>query len=246
VSHPDARLRLVDVAMIDARPHVLYRSLIGGPATMGAAHDLVLEWLALHDLERGETTVLGLIGSFESSFTELRIGGELVAVTYYPYAEPGASIGWLPVRELVVGTEEDWLPAVTQEHLTHHATDRCPSTALYCEGWAVATAASDGSRLVWVQGGHQVEDDGTVVAWPIEVATVDAASGVEAPRVDLGAISLPGASPDERPTAIDADGSFVVVSRVGPDRAVVLILPDGQVRTVGLEGATAMLWEEGT
>jgi hypothetical protein len=247
VSHPDARLRLVDVAMIDARPHALYRSLIGGPATMDAANwDLVLEWLALYDLERGETTVLGLIGSFESSFTELRIGGGLVAVTFHPYADGGASIGWMPVRELVAETEEDWLPALAQEHLTHHATDRCPSTQLYCEGWAIATAASDGSRLVWVQGGHQVDEDSTVVAWPMEVAPVDAASGAETPRVDLGAISLPGASPDERPTAIDADGSFVVVSRVGPDRAVVLVLPDGEVRAVGLEGATAMLWEEGS
>jgi hypothetical protein len=244
ISHPDARLTLVDVVVVDGSPHVLYRELIGGPASTDASWLIVLEWLVLHNLDDGDMRVLGLIGSYESSHTQMRIGGELVAVTFDPYGEPPVTgVGSISLATLESEVEHDWLPTLATDNVTLGPAAGCRFDAS-CEGWASATAASDGSRLTWVQGGRQRSEGDAVEAWPIEVIAVDPVSSVETLRVTLGTASLPTSEAGERPDFIDDDGAFIVISGVDPSRRVLLVTPEGAVEDLGLDGAVVSLWVE--
>lgn len=244
ISHPDARLTLVDVVVVDGSPHVLYRELIGAPASTDASWLIVLEWLMLFDLDDGDTQVLGLIGAYESSHTQMRIGGNLVAVTFDPYGDPPVTgVGSISLATLEAEVEDDWLPSLALGHVTLGPAAGCRFDTP-CEGWASATAASDGSRLTWVQGGRQRSEGDTVEVWPIEVVTVDPVSSVETLRVNLGVASLPISEAGERPDFIDDDGAFIVVSGVDASRRVLLVTPEGEVEDLGLDGAVVSLWVE--
>ncbi len=242
IGHPDGALRLVDVVLVDEHPQVLYRLFLGGPATEPTAEMVLQEWLILHDLATGDARTLGLIGSFESSSTQLRIGGDLVAATFDPYGDPASTgVGMLPLAALRTLVDQDWLPTLVTGHLDHGPATVCGFDDP-CEGWALATAASDGSRLCWVQGGR-TWDDGVVTPWPVEVHAVDASSSTETLRVTVGPERPVVGDPVERATFIDDDGTFIVVSGIGSSHTVLLVTPDGEVDDLGLDGAVASLWE---
>ncbi len=244
ITHPDAELTLVDVVMVDSGPKVLYRMYIGG-AQAEPVFDVVLEWLGLFDLVSGETEVLGLVGDYESSWTQMRVGGDLVAVTFDEYGESsGTTVGFIPFAALREEVGYDWLPTLAYDHLLYGPGASC-SVSFGCYGWATATAASDGSRVSWVQGGRHWDTGGNVTVWPIEVATVDPETGQETMRRMLGRASLPVSEPGERVHFIDDDGSFIVMSGVGSEDEVVLVTPNEDVITVGYPGATVSLWETG-
>jgi hypothetical protein len=156
ISHPDARLTLVDVVVVDGSPHVLYRELIGGPASTDASWLIVLEWLVLFDLDDGGTQVLGLIGSYESSHTQMRIGDDLVAVTFDPYAEPPVTgVGSIPLAtlEAEAEVEDGWLPSLALDHVTLGPAAGCRFDAS-CEGWASAIGLGPG-RTPAARRGHR-------------------------------------------------------------------------------------------
>ncbi len=238
VTHPDARLDLVDVVEFGGHPTVLYRMLVGGPGGDEAAWYQVFEWLCLFDMVTGHTQMLGLIGSYESSITQMRLGGDLVAVGFDAYAESfGTQIGFVPTADLSGPVEYAWLPRVAMDHLMYGPAVACEQTP-GCHSWARVTAASDGSRISWVQGGVLAVEGGTE-PWPTEVVTLDRASGEQTTRFELGA----AAGNAEPVRFVDDDGSSIVISGVGVDRDVMVIGADDVVRWMDVPGATASLWQ---
>lgn len=158
IDHPDAILRLVDVVELHGRPHVLYRQAIGGPGRESAAWVQVLEWLHLFDMSSGETQVLGLVGSWDSSSNETRLGGDLVAIAREEFGGgEGTAVGMVPVARLGEQVAHRWLPNVMLDDLIFGPRHECEE--MDCRNlWAIATAAHDGSRLTWLEG---VWSDGT-------------------------------------------------------------------------------------
>lgn len=232
VSHPDAILRLVDVVEIDGHAAVLYRMAVGGPPSTEAWLQM-LEWLHLYDLATGTTTVLGLVGSWDSSRNEVRIGADLVAFDRDEFGDvEGTAVGMVPLSRLEEPVDQRWLPNLVLDDLTYGPRHECDAGSS-CERWAVATAASDGSRLAWVFA--DVSDSPSTV----NLVTVDAARGLETGRTPLGTV----APSSHRQVVIDDDGTWSVVSGVGPDRTVVLIGPGGVPLDLGHADATAQLWQ---
>ena len=180
IAHPDALLTLIDVVAIDGRPNALYVQYMGGPGgrESGEAWSQVLEYLCLYDLTDGDTEVLGLLGSYESSFTRMRIGGDLVAVTFDAYGEStGTHVGVLAFTSLFADVEYDWLPTLAMDSLHYGPgpAGRCDIDE--CVAWALATMAADGSRLSWVEGGLEWDASGGATVWPLNVVTIDPATG---------------------------------------------------------------------
>ncbi len=241
VSHDDAELTLVDVVEIGGHPNVLYRMLIGGPGGDEAWHQ-VFGWLCLYDLMSGETRMLGLIGSYESSLTRIRFGGDLAAVAFDPYADShGTLIGFVPVAVLGGDAEYNWLPSLVAADLTLGPGTECAGD-LDCTGWALATAASDGSRISWVQSATGWADGGPRQILPVEVMMVDRASGVVSQRTELAPVA-PDDDPSGQARFIDDDGATIVISGVGTTSDVAVVAADGGVAYLGMPGATASLWE---
>jgi hypothetical protein len=244
VEHPDGLLTLVDVVLVGGRPQVLYRLLVGGPASRESAEDQVIEWLRLQDVASGQGRTLGRVGSFESSGCWIRIGGGLVGVTYVPYGEGATLVGSFPATDLDGLGEDAWIPAVATDHLVLGPGTVCrPGDP--CSAWALATAARDGSRLSWVQGGVTVGPSGVVTPWPIDVRSAGPIAAVEQRQVDLGILSAADANPAAHPTGIDDDGTHTVVSGAGPDRKVLLVTDLGEVVDLGLDGAVVRFWVAG-
>lgn len=77
----------------------------------------------------------------------------------------------ITVAALQADVEHDRLPSLMIDDVTLRPASRCRFDAS-CEGWASATAASDGSRLTWVEGGRQrpdfIDDDGAVASLWVE------------------------------------------------------------------------------
>jgi hypothetical protein len=243
VEHPDGLLTLVDVVLVDGRPQVLHRLMVGGPTTGESAWDQVLEWLVLQDLESGEQRILGLVGAFESSHNTIRIGGGLVVVTHVPYGDPGATlIGSFPFADLN-GLEDDaWLPGLAEPFMLGPGTACGPTDA--CTGWALATAPRDGSRLSWVQGGVTYDSSGEASTWPVEILIAQPEAAVHDVRIDVGVPTAAGNDPADRPATIDDDGTTIVISGVGPARRVLLVTATGDVVDPGLDGSVARFWTE--
>jgi hypothetical protein len=185
--------------------------------------------------------VLGLIGSYESSWTQLRFGGDLVAATHDEYGGwQRTFVGALPRTALEQPVEDDWLPSLVVDHLSHGPGVTCrPDDG--CEGWALATVASDGSRLTWAEGVWPMPGEAGG-ARPVELVTVDPNTDVETLRLTIDSARDATAELGSRARCIDDDGTFVVVSGIGPQDDVVLVGPGADVTTLGLPGATASLW----
>jgi hypothetical protein len=244
VEHPDGLLTLVDVVVVDGRAQVLYRLLVGGPASHESAEDQVVEWLVLHDLASGQHRTLGRVGSFESSGCWIRIGGGLVGVTYVPYGEGRHPGGELPGRGPLRPRRGRVDPGPGDRSPGAGTGHRLQSGDL-CNAWALATAARDGSRLAWVQGGVTYGPSGEVTAWPIEVLAAEPGASVEHRRVDLGVLSGADNDPADRATGIDDDGANTVVSGIGPDQQVLLVTAAGEVVDLDLDGAVVRFWVAG-
>ncbi len=239
VTHDDARLTLVDVVEIGGHPNILYRMMIGGPGGSGAWRQ-VLEWLSLYDLETGTTQRLGLVGSYESSVNQFRIGGSLVATGHDPYGgDGGTQVRFGDLRLLGRRVDYNWLPSLMSDRLLYGPATGC-GNAPDCYRWAVATAADDGSRIVWVEGWYQQEEAGAV-ARPIELVGVDPGSGTETMRLELHDDAA-GAEPAVPARFIDDDGTNVAISGVGLEEDVVVVV-DGGVSVLEEAGATASLWQ---
>jgi hypothetical protein len=244
VAHPEALLTLVDVVMIDGHPNVLYRRYMGGPGGRPGdeAWDRVVEYLCLYDLVDGTSRELGRIGSYESSYNTVRIGGDLAAVTHTPYGESaGTQVGTMPLADLDDPVEHDWLPRLFR--LTHGPAVRCPDST--CSGWAHATIDPGGVRMSWIEGGQEWLGEGESEQWPIAVVNLDVATQEETMRVELGSPTAPDDGP-VRPRYIDDDGSHVVISGVGPAGRAVMVDSRGEVVDLGLSGATVTFWDAGS
>jgi hypothetical protein len=247
ITHPDAQLTLVDAVDNGGRTFVVFREYVGGPGGRAgeAPGDIVLEYLCRYDLTDGDTEVLGLIGAYESSWNEVRIGGELAVLVHQPYAgPPGTFIGVAPLSTVRSGDDDAWLPERFFDRLDYGPGADCVHGAPSCSTWASATAARDGSRLTWVEGGWDSMGAGETTPRPTVLVVVDPESGDETMRLDLGAESGAGGTA-YRPRFIDDDGRTIVVSGVGPDRNVVVVAEGGAAGVLDLDRATVSLWDAG-
>ncbi len=239
VTHDDARLTLVDVVEIDGHPNILYRMMVGGPRGSDSWAQ-VLEWLCLYDLETGSTQRLGLVGSYESSVTQFRIGGSLVVTGLDPYGDDGGTqVRFIELGRLGRRVDYNWLPSLTSDRPLYGPATGC-GTAPDCYPWAVVTAADDGSRIVWAQGWYQ-HADSVAANRPVELVALDPDSGTETMRLEIH--DVPGGAEPVLPAQfIDDDGTNVVVSGVGLERDVVVV-GSGGVSVLEAAGATASLWQ---
>jgi hypothetical protein len=241
ITSDHAKLTLVDVVELDGRPQVLYRMRLGGtqdPDT--AAYRVQLEWLCLYDIMRSETRILGLIEWWDSSDREVRLGGGVAAAAVHPFSEGVPLVGFLPVSELGEWVDGAFLSLHDYRWFPFGPAAACPEgTAEYCETWVTATAASDGSRVSWVEGGWSGLTHDSRTPLPVELVTADVASGAEMSRVTLDDVVPVG----DRPTFIDDNGSFIVVSGFDESGETLLVTPEGEVISLGAPGATASFWE---
>ncbi len=85
-----------DVAHIDERPQVVYRTLIEDPSSGCAEDDDECRWWAtthhlnMYDLETGIETDLGIVAHFESSWINFDLAQERMVVLTATYGEPDA------------------------------------------------------------------------------------------------------------------------------------------------------------
>ncbi len=246
---PDARwVILEDVAWIRERATLLYR--VGRTLENDCGADIECLWqyqvdhLMLRDLETGQETNLGVIGSFESSRVQFRFGGTRAAVTLWPYGAPHSCVGILPAAALLDGTAPDawigeggswreevlWLgPGACGGHAG------CPPQSA-CVLPARVGLSDDGTRaaLAWSRPGS----DPGVDPQPLVVSVVDLSSAT----VDEVWQAVVG-DPADAPTWIDFDGESVVIGREreGEPLSPVLVRPDGTVTTLAIEGV-AHIW----
>ena len=233
VEHPDADIRLIDVVEVDGRPQVLYRMAVGGPGREPAAWLQVLEWLHLLDLTTGETRVLGLVGSWDSSDNRIRIGAELVAVARDEFgAESGTAVGMVELARLSAPVSQRWLPELVLDDLVFGPRHACGEGEECWRRWAVATAAHDGSRLAWLEG---VWDDGDS---SLVVRTAASADAKEETLADLGRVAIYR----WRDISLDDDGTWVVFGGGGLPTVTLV----GTSGTLEIEQAVSSvrLWRE--
>jgi hypothetical protein len=184
--------------------------------------------------------MLGLVGSYESSATQFRIGGSLVATGLDPYGdEGGTQVKFIELGLLGRRVDYNWLPYLTSDRPLYGPATACGDEP-DCYPWAVVTVADDGSRMVWVQGWYHGEGPGAANR-PIELVAVDPGSGTETMRREIRDV-VGSAEPALPPHFIDDDGINVVVSGVGLERDVVVVGNEG-VTVLEAVGATASLWQ---
>ncbi len=235
VDHPEGVLRLVDVVLIGDEPHILYRLRVPGPVS---THETepgfgIVEHLLTKDLHTGTNRTFGIIGAWESSGIDIRIGGDRVALGFNLYPEGPGYVGVFALTSLLENPADEWVidPCGGFE-LTcadYGPAAECPE-GRFCYGWVTPTITSDGSRLAWV-GQSSAGDPGADNM--VKVVSVDLTTGLEDYRV-----VLPSAAYFD---SISAYGEWTVISSAHAGEAF-LIGRDGSVTALSHDG-TITVWQ---
>jgi hypothetical protein len=236
---------LVQVAEIEGRPTVVYRRWVEDPNDCGddppeCRWRYVHEDLVLRDLASGTERNLGIIGEFESSWVEVRFGGETAVVAIEFYADEGACTGWFPTELLVDRTGGGWIGAggLLGELCTTGPTPTCPEGSR-CSGSVEIAITPDGSLIAQVVAEVQ-SDDATGNAEPFPpLLTVRAPDGPPRLAVEV-------AGPGTYPESVDVtDGWVLVEVRIAEaSLAYRLVDESGTVHSLDVDGRPCF-WHEG-
>lgn len=250
VAEPEARwVSLEDVAAIDGRPTLVYR--VGRTLPNDCEPDTECLWqyqvdhLMLRDLESGEETNLGTIGSFESSSISFRFGGSRAIVTLTPYGAPYSCVGVLPASALLADPVPDnWIGegGRWRDHVEWLGPGGCDGTHEGCPHQAACTLpeaaaiSDDGARAAIAWSRQPAEPDTPPQPLTVTVFDLDTPAADPLWQVTIG-------EPDEAPTWIDFDGHTAVLGRQRGGEAIgpLLVRADGIVVPLDIDG-TARFW----
>lgn len=229
VEDPDAMLmRPIQVALIEGRRTLVYRKWATLPNDCPTDDeecrwDYDREYLMLRDLDSGTDTTLGIIGSFESDYLAVGLGGDYAAITYNPYGSDNHYGTVVPLDALLRdASPERWigrgLPGL---FAGVEFTEDCCTEAVR------VVLAPDGTTYLEVIGGTWFE--------PIlGIRIVDTATDDEISFTEI-------ADPGIHPYWIDFDGTNAVVGQW--DAAQFLLIEPGGTIT-RLEGRST-IWSGG-
>lgn len=203
--------------------------------------------LVIRDLTSGMETVIGTVGSFESSGVAHSFGGPTVATTEYPYGSELTCVSVSGTAELLSDPEPSrWIGEGYEDQWLDYGVCCAGGWEQDCGGGygtnrgLAAATAPDGSSvaIAWSSSGSETDSEPAHHTF----AVLDPDTTDEVRRVEIG-------QPDLRPFWIDFDGTYAVIGR-GRDLdaesvAPILVGPDNSITELGLEGRLT-LWTDGS
>lgn len=246
---PTGFLWLEQVVELNGHPTLIFRVQVPEVVACTGSEDCVWQSVVDHlialDLVTSDRIDLGIIGSFESSGVGIRFSEHLLVVTTSEYGTDDVCGAVLPRDDLALRDPPTWIGAGGPLWRTCEfgpkveCLDEDPSV---CGGTFAAAIAPDGETVAYAQA-LQVWNTGREK--PAELVVIDAVSGTELRRVEIGSARV-------ATSWIDWDGRYAIVGRydtrvLGAVEdmliAPVIVLPDDTVVELAPNGRYA-LWSE--
>ena len=233
----DDRLTALDAFLLDGKPTLAYTRTTRLPNDC-PADDVECLWgfdvtyLQFLDMATGSSTIVGVVGSFESDGNVFRFAADGYVSVWTPYGELESCVGFGPVSDLLGDFSQDGTLSA-RDRCRIDPPDDCTDEVLCRGGTRVAPAPA--GTFAYTGGGFSA---------PLEVRVVAADTGDTVRRALIGEAATQTPRTEFEVTWLEFDGDWILIGRrslLGSVLPTLVVRPDGTVEQLEFAGR-ARFW----